>query len=265
MSKLLVLGCSMRKRRFSSSKVKAIELYDGPNFRVVRAALSAWPHLAQQIDLFVVSARWEIISSDAQIEGYDCSLTDLAEEEYYSLHENVVAQWREIVDRKKYSSIFLGLPENYLELLGDWQSKIAPATALYIARGAPGQNAAALKEWLNESTESPGAIWNGMTGKQSPRVAGREFNFSERQIRRCILAYHDNLPVAARRFHSRYVDVEGQRIAPKWLVSELTGVPVSRFNSEQACRALSAWGTAIYTCSALSNCLVERVEEKSEK
>ena len=47
-------------------------------------------------------------------------------------------------------------------------------------------------------------------------------------------------------YRSWYVQVDDQRVGPKWLVSQLTGLPVSAFVADEARRALRQLGIPVY-------------------
>jgi hypothetical protein len=47
-------------------------------------------------------------------------------------------------------------------------------------------------------------------------------------------------------FHSLYVLLDGERIAPKWLVSQLTDLPPSAFSTQDALRALGQLGIPVH-------------------
>jgi hypothetical protein len=55
---------------------------------------------------------------------------------------------------------------------------------------------------------------------------------------------HDD-PAGAARFHGWYVDIDGLRVAPKWLTAHLTGIPVSSFRTGEAVRFLSSIGLSV--------------------
>jgi hypothetical protein len=42
-----------------------------------------------------------------------------------------------------------------------------------------------------------------------------------------------------------YVAVGGQRVGPKWLVSQVTGLPVSAFHTDEARRVLQQLGVEV--------------------
>src|SRR5438874_2572283 len=71
---LLILGCSDRKRA-AKSKLPALDLYDGVNFRVLRAFLNqqGWP---PGLCIKILSAKYGLIDATALIETYDQRLDE---------------------------------------------------------------------------------------------------------------------------------------------------------------------------------------------
>jgi hypothetical protein len=49
-------------------------------------------------------------------------------------------------------------------------------------------------------------------------------------------------PQNATNYQSWYIQIDDQRVAPKWLVSQLTGLPVSDFVTTDARRLLAQLG-----------------------
>jgi hypothetical protein len=66
--RLLILSCSATKKVGTG---KAIDIYDGPAFRVVRKYLTK----SDGLDVRIISAKYGIISKDTPIEYYDEKLT----------------------------------------------------------------------------------------------------------------------------------------------------------------------------------------------
>jgi len=73
---LLILPCSKRKKPVS--KAQALELYDGPFYRVVRKAKP------QNLDILILSAKYGLISSNESISYYDQMMTAERAEELAS-------------------------------------------------------------------------------------------------------------------------------------------------------------------------------------
>jgi hypothetical protein len=52
-------------------------------------------------------------------------------------------------------------------------------------------------------------------------------------------------PCGAARYYAWYVRVDNQRVSAKWLVSQLTGLPVSAFVTDEARRVLARCGIKV--------------------
>ena len=62
-------------------------------------------------------------------------------------------------------------------------------------------------------------------------------------IARCALANRQGDPT---NYLSWYILVDGQRLAPKWLVSQLTGLQVSTFQAREARNVLQHLGIGVH-------------------
>lgn len=265
MSHLLLLGCSKRKRGglLPGSALRALELYDGPNFRVVRRFRTLRPSEQKGMQIFIVSARWGLISADTHLKPYDLPLRELEQAQLQRLEEQVSKTWTRILEQEKHASIFIGLSREYAQLLGGWQKLVTPSTPLYIAPGPQGHGAAALKEWLAGCTSPPDWNCRLLSKGSDVRLAGCDYKFTVGAILSCLHSYGNNLPASSRRFHSYYAHVAGKQVSPKWLVSELTGLSYNQFNTGQACRALRVWGIEVLACSVLANCRITPCSSES--
>jgi hypothetical protein len=70
---LLVLGCSATKVA-TEGFLPAINLYDGPTFRVLRSFLRDY-HWPQSLSVAVLSAKYGIIGGLSHITAYDLRMT----------------------------------------------------------------------------------------------------------------------------------------------------------------------------------------------
>ena len=103
---LLVLGCSERKRA-STAKLPALELYDGVNFRVLRTFLNerGWP---PGLCIKILSAKYGLIDSTNLIESYDQRL------DQPSARRMNRATLKKLARFGKASSVFVNLGTGYL-------------------------------------------------------------------------------------------------------------------------------------------------------
>src|SRR5579884_996680 len=103
---LLVLGCSDRKRT-DRGKLPAIDLYDGVNYRVLRAFFKShgWP---PGLSIKILSAKYELIDATTLIDPYDQRL-DAATARAFN--RRVIRSLRRVGNPK---SIFINLGQDYL-------------------------------------------------------------------------------------------------------------------------------------------------------
>ena len=67
---LLLTSCSKRKRQLNNKP--AIEVYDGPLFKAIRKHFDT---TLPQVDIYILSSKYGLISSDTLINPYDQEMT----------------------------------------------------------------------------------------------------------------------------------------------------------------------------------------------
>jgi hypothetical protein len=135
---LLILGCSDRKR-IAKGKLPALDLYDGVNFRVLRAFLNerGWP---PGLCIKVLSAKYGLIDATALIEIYDQRLKEAGA---WQMNRAAI---KELARFGKPSSVFVNLGKEYLPAVNGINS-LFPGKVTY-AKGGIGLKMARMKEWL---------------------------------------------------------------------------------------------------------------------
>lgn len=140
MSRLLILGCSATKRP-DPGLLSALDRYDGPHYRVLRAWRRAHP--ATQLDTVILSAELGLIDGQAPIAWYDRVMDvpraqELAQgvEAALSL---LLAGWP--------TQIFISLGRRYMLALPD-PERLAAVAPLTLASGSIGQRLKQMKGWL---------------------------------------------------------------------------------------------------------------------
>ena len=126
--KLLILSCSETKKL---GKGRAINIYDGPAFKTVRKYLVN----NDGLDVRIISAKYGIISKDAQIEDYNEKLTPEKASEY----------------RTRYSQEIRTLSSAYSEVLiygGSTYQSIFKNVEVKKTNGKIGEQLSQLKKWL---------------------------------------------------------------------------------------------------------------------
>ena len=132
---LLILPCSKRKKR--ASNISAIELYDGPFYRLVRK------NKPENLDILILSAKYGLIRCDEKISYYEHKMTAKRAEE---LKNDVNIKLEESLKNNHYKSIFINLGRLYMLALGS--KKIFNRYNVYWAEGQIGERLHHLKSWL---------------------------------------------------------------------------------------------------------------------
>jgi hypothetical protein len=148
--RLLILGCSERKLAVKG-KFPALELYDGVNFRVLRAFLNkhGWP---PGLYIKILSAKYGLIDATELIETYDQRLDGASARRINRASLNKLAHLG------KPSSVFVNLGSDYLPAI-DGIDRLFPGKLVY-AEGGIGLKMARMKDWLlalpNKTATLPG-------------------------------------------------------------------------------------------------------------
>ncbi len=144
MADLLIVACSERKRHLPQVPIAAIQRYDGVFFRVLRKWLRT--NVTKSLDVLIISARFGLIRGDTAIPEYDHRMTPTRACE---LAQQVRKSLRGFIARGNYQRTFVNLGRCY-------QPTIAGLDGLekaFWAKGAIGQRARQMKEWLEASKD----------------------------------------------------------------------------------------------------------------
>lgn len=246
--RLLLLSCSQRKRR-TRGLLPAINRYDGPAFRVLRRYLGEPPTV--QPEVIILSAKWGLISGDTLLPHYDQQMT---EQRATKLRPLIIKQLHKILEAQSYKEMFIVMSRSYFQVLTDQElSKIASLT-IYIPQGRQGQKISALYDWLHGSPPPVRKVpQNSSKNKHKKlRLRGIEIRCTKKkalQLARQALLLN---PRTATRTYSWHVKLGKKRVSPKWLVSLLTGLPLSAFVTDEARRVLAQLGIEVHRASNLS-------------
>ncbi len=247
--RLLLLSCSRRKCR-TRKPLPAIERYDGPAFRVLRRYLRQHP--STRPDVLILSAKWGLIPGDTLLTIYNRELTVSRARELRSV---ITIRLREILESRCYTELFISMSDEYSKVIVEQNLFIDTGITIYNARGGRGRKLSELYDWLHGSPPPvPKSVkkLNGGT-HDKPRLRGVEVQQTKAQALELALA-HLALPQelkAATHIHSWYIQLNKKQISPKWLVSKLTGWPVSAFVTDEARRVLAHLGIEV---RRVSNC-----------
>ena len=134
--KLLIVSCSKIKKNLQ--KGPAIEIYDGPYYRILRKSDLS------NIDVKIISAKYGLIDSDTPISPYEQRMTRKVAK---LLVPNVSEGVLEALSSSKYSDVLLELGKDYLNTVQvDWDK--FPNKRITIDINPIGIRLHNLKNWL---------------------------------------------------------------------------------------------------------------------
>lgn len=140
--KLLVVSCSQRKK-IEMSRMPAIELYDGPMFRMIRKHK---PFFYNGIDLLIVSAKYGLIQPSAKISNYD---KRLSLEQIPKLRKETLTRLEKFLKNENYNEIMLSMGKDYLNLFEGIDKIILKNCNVKTAKGKIGEKLHHTKKWLS--------------------------------------------------------------------------------------------------------------------
>ena len=242
MTRCLILSCTQAKRD-GDGPLPALERYDGPMFRVVRRFLADADPALRDVDVYVLSALYGLIAADQHVADYDQRMTPARAAE---LHNEVLGILTNLLCNNDYNDICLAMSKVYLAALEGWPALIPQGVQVALTDGPQGVKLAKLKRWLWTNVQDDVKDKHREARPRGyARIRGVEVTMTPEQvlaIARQALTEGRDVPD---RYYSWYVQVDDQQVAPKWLVSQLTGLPVSAFVTNEARRLLTQLGIKV--------------------
>lgn len=235
---LVILGCGKRKRQ-TSRWLPAIERYDGPTFRVLRRFIAERPDRAP--NTCVLSGRFGLISGDYPIPRYDRVLRLAG---VRRLRDEVGRELSQVLADCCPDRVFVSVGSTYWGVIGDSLCSGACSAEVTIARGYIGGRASRLKRWLGQSgAGNPSDDGVRLLGEAT--LLGTTVRKTPTEICELGREWLRREPAAARRFQTWRARIDGEHVAPKWLVSLLFNKEVAKFRTADALRVLRELGVAV--------------------
>lgn len=231
--RLLVLSCTRRKR-LDDGLLPAIERYDGPTFRVLRRYLAGT--LSNPPTTYVVSAEHGLINGDQPIAWYERTMTP---ERTDQLREALARDLTDAIDRLRPTSAMMLMGQRYARVLTGIERSVTLSAAQFVG-GSPGRQVAVLHDWLYGTppalapSRAVERSWRGVllpTSREGLLAATRD----------ALGRWSGAVPIV----NSWYVEIDRQHVPLKWLLSQLTGLPVGSFHSSDARRVLGHLGVEV--------------------
>lgn len=237
MSRLLLLACSARKRS-DPGRLPAIERYDGPAYRVLRRYVQSRPHDVP--DVYILSAQFGLIHGGEPIPVYDRRMTP---ERAQELRDITAIRLQKLEPGRHYQNVCVHAGAVYREILTSPALDVLPQERLVTPTGSQGVQLSQLKSWLYQDgnisclPESDVAAFE-RTVPVRFKFKGTEYEIAPAEVIAVARRALKNGMLEGQRATAWHVLIDGQRIPPKWLVSELTGLRVGEFHSIEARRVL---------------------------
>ncbi len=250
----VLLSCTERKRT-DSNLLPAIERYDGPLFRVLRRFLRNHPDIREELNIIILSAKFGLIDANKPIPWYELQMTSAKADE---MRSQVLAHLKSHFEYNNHKELFVALGAMYFRVIDGFKSIIPPTTKIIRSTGPQGIKAQELKRWLQEGRPTYDLV-EAKTSKTNQevhgpaKIHGRTVNLSRDQI---INQAHKALKDRSgnpENYRYWYVLINGKKVGPKWLISQLTGLPVSDFNSGEARRVLNRLGLKVEPVKRIKN------------
>jgi hypothetical protein len=246
--RLLILKCSARKRT-DNATLPALERYDGPLWKVLRAFLREYPTARTELDIYALSAQYGLIPASSSIENYDLLMTPA---QAVTIQPHATHMFTTLMQRE-YQAICLALSQRYLAALGDWHTKLDPdrVRRVTITDGPEGMKLHQLRQWLIGATSTIGLPpKQSLIADEHPRgtatIGGVTLSLSANAVLEQARQGLYSDPKGARKFRDWYVMIDETPVGSKWLVSMLTGLSPSQFQAEAARRFLLQLGISIF-------------------
>lgn len=244
MSRWVVLACSKRKCT-ERNPLPAIERYDGPMFWLLRR------YLLRSQDhprVYVLSAEYGLIEGGQLIPYYDCRMTP---KRARALRPQVAAALKRILTDEAGQGevrhdVFLNLGRTYSEAVEyayEWMMHEHNVTC---ATGSPGSRLAQMHTWLYGAQSLQRADARSRPRQGRVKLRGVEIDLDAEQVMKVahevLLSERAGASTSALTW---YVTVGEHRVGPKWLMSKVTGLPVSAFHTDEARRVLKQLGVDV--------------------
>jgi len=226
----------------------ALERYDGPLWKVLRAFLREHPTARTELDIYALSAQYGLIHASSSIENYDVLMTPAR---VATIQPHAIHMFTSLMQRD-YQAICLAVSQRYLAALGDWRTTLDPdcVRRVTITDGPEGMKLHQLRQWLigATSTELPSkqSLIANEHSRGTATISGVTLTLSANAVLEQARQELSSDPKGARKFREWYVMVDETPVGPKWLVSKLTGLPPSQFQAEAARRFLLQLGISIF-------------------
>ena len=141
---LLIIPCSKRKV-LSERRIPAIDLYDGPFYRILRKFFRQHD-VSQYIDILILSAKYGLIKSYDLISTYNERMTPHRAKEF---SPDIYSFLKILLSKEQYQEIFINLGKTYTLALADSEELLNHYNVFW-SKGQIGERMQQLKNWIQK-------------------------------------------------------------------------------------------------------------------
>jgi len=235
-NRLLLLACS-RKKKDTAGLLPALTRYDGPTFQILRKFIALHPDKADQLDVYVLSAKFGLIPVNEPIACYDKKMT---QQTAAQMNRQVLSGMQKLFSPCRYKQLFINAGRDYRGALAGYEKILPNGLDVVVSTGSSGRRQAELYDWLYGE---PPKQTSSTTGTTSIRAV--TLNMTPEEVIDIGIQALKKAQGDPSRFQSWYVPINRCRVSPKWLVSQLTGLPVGAFVTDEARRVLAKLGIEV--------------------
>ena len=142
---LLIISCS--KSKIQTEYIKAINLYQGNNFKIIHKAQREG-EFNRDCDILILSAYYGFVHSDAVISYYDQFMSRNRANSFKHGAKQQLQTW---LAPKKYNEVFISLGKNYAIIVNHppvWEFIVESSENIIVATGGIGMKSQQLKNWI---------------------------------------------------------------------------------------------------------------------
>lgn len=239
-SRVLFLGCSQRKRTLPTL-LRAIDRYDGPCYRVVRAYLRGLP--VRPPTIWILSAKYGLIQADRLIPWYDHKLVTPVKREF---EDELRTRIMKVLALGEIMDVFVSMGRNYEDSMRKCLGGARENVTVKFARGRIGGRASQLRQWLYPAPDDSHRLeTSGHTAAPKATLLGVEVCRRREDVAVAALHWLSEDGRRAYNFETWFVRIGQQKVSAKWLVGRLTDLPVGRFRTSDARRVLASLGVKV--------------------
>jgi hypothetical protein len=194
----------------------------------------------------IISAEFGLIGPEEPVGVYDRLMTDGRARE---LEPVIAAAFEPFCRSSQIEDLMVLASDVYVAaMVGCWPM-LSKGVQIHMPSGSIGRRVSQLRDWLyGEPPGHDNVIVAGQVkfkGKEIVAIGAQVLDFARRQL--------PNDGAGASRFESWCVPVDDRFVAPKWLVSKLSGVPVGQFRTADALHVLRKLGVEVRRVSPKSH------------